>query len=248
MCLPDASVRRNWLAFGRPSLRTPCDAAMPLLLLMAGVTTQITIWPELTYPQVYRLLVGIGLFYAVVNWTSSRLRLRIIFYGICFAGLVLALSAPLSTAGRIGTLYTGLPFTADPRYVRLLALTANTSNENVLAGALVLVLAPALALLLFAPRRFGWFGSLLALVSAAAMTGILALSDSRGAILALAVALVGLLMLRWRWSRYLVPVACSSRLSQATCSLGAACSAGCRRCPCRRATTGASSSGRARSI
>jgi putative inorganic carbon (HCO3(-)) transporter len=195
----------RWLAYGRPTVGTPCDDAMAVLLLMAGATVFISVWPELTFPQVYRLLVGIGLFYAVVNWATSRLRLRIVLAGALCAGLLLALSAPFSTAGRIGTLYDSLPFTAEPWYGRLLVMMVGTSNENVVAGALVLVLPPALALLLFAPKQLGWLGSVLALVSAMAMGAILALTASRGAFVALAAVLIVLLLLRWPWSRHLVP-------------------------------------------
>src|SRR5687768_11867233 len=54
----------RWVAFGRPSIRTPADWAIALLLLMVPVTFWVTAWPDTTTPQVYRLLGGIALYYA----------------------------------------------------------------------------------------------------------------------------------------------------------------------------------------
>jgi hypothetical protein len=52
----------------RLSLRTPADVGILLLLLTVPVTLLITVKPEVTLPQVYRLLLGIGLFCALSGW------------------------------------------------------------------------------------------------------------------------------------------------------------------------------------
>jgi hypothetical protein len=46
--------------------------------------------------QAYRLLAGVALYYAIVNWATSIARLRLLATGLVAAGLLLALSAPVS--------------------------------------------------------------------------------------------------------------------------------------------------------
>ena len=56
----------RWLSTGRPSVRTPGDWAVALLVLMIPVTLWATALPEVTRPEVLRLLMGIALYYAIV--------------------------------------------------------------------------------------------------------------------------------------------------------------------------------------
>ena len=68
----------RWVAFGTPSTRTPIDLAILFLLIMIPVTLWATALPSTTRSQVYRLITGIGLFYAIINWTVSKPRLRLL--------------------------------------------------------------------------------------------------------------------------------------------------------------------------
>ena len=61
----------RWLATGRLSVRTPGDWPVALLALLVPVMLWATALPEITRPPVYRLLTGILLYYAVVNWAEA---------------------------------------------------------------------------------------------------------------------------------------------------------------------------------
>src|SRR5689334_434017 len=52
----------RWIAFGRPSVRTPADYPIALLVLLLPVTLWVTNFPDTTREQVLRLLSGIGLY------------------------------------------------------------------------------------------------------------------------------------------------------------------------------------------
>ncbi len=76
----------RWLAAGYLTRRTPLDWPIFLLALMLPVTLWATSAPEITIPQVYRLLSGIGLYYAIVNWGSSERRLKWLGGGVFLGG------------------------------------------------------------------------------------------------------------------------------------------------------------------
>ena len=138
----------RWLADGRLSVRTPGDWAIALLILMIPVTVWATPVPDVTRSQVYQLLLGMLLYYAVANWTTSSTRLRWIIGGMMLASLALVLLAPftvhLQRAGPALALFEAFQRQLPPRL-------SDTINPNVLAGALVLLLAFVAGVLLF-----GW--------------------------------------------------------------------------------------------
>ena len=84
----------RWLAYGRPTVRTPGDWAIGLLVVMIPVTLWATALPEVTRPEVLRLLMGLALYYAVANWAGSTARLLLVAAGLAAAGLALAALAP----------------------------------------------------------------------------------------------------------------------------------------------------------
>ena len=48
----------RWVAYGKPSVRTPADWTIIILLVMIPVSWWITTHPEKTDPQIYRLLTA----------------------------------------------------------------------------------------------------------------------------------------------------------------------------------------------
>ena len=185
----------RWLAHGRLTVRTPADWPIGLLLLTLPVTLWATALPDVTRPQVLRLATGIALYYAIVNWTTTAGRLRLLGWGLAAAGLLLAASAPVSVqwiaAGK-------LTFIPEALYRRLPTLLSDPIHPNVMAGALVILLPCALALLLFAWRELRWYERGLAAAAGLAMLAVLVLTKSRGGLMGLAAALVILVVLRWR--------------------------------------------------
>jgi putative inorganic carbon (hco3(-)) transporter len=138
----------RWLAFGRLTVRTPADWGVLLLALMVPVTLWATALPELTHPQVYRLGLGFGLFYAVANWTVTESRLRWLAMGLLATGVGLAAAAAVGVEWGASK----LRFLPDFFSERFPLLLANTIHPNVMAGTLVLLLPVSLALALFIGR------------------------------------------------------------------------------------------------
>ena len=185
----------RWLAGRRLSVRTAADWPIGGLILLIPVTLWATALPAVTRVQVLRLLVGIALCYALVNWAATPARLRLAFNGLVVAGLGLALAGPL-----IG----GLPPARLPGFIAALAnhlpgaLTAAV-NPNVLAGALAVLAPLPLGLLLFAWPQLSRFERLLAAAAALALISMAVPTGSRGAWLGIAAAFGVLIALRWRW-------------------------------------------------
>ena len=78
-----------------------------------------------------------------------------------------------------------------------LAHLSDAVNPNIMAGTLAMLAPLALAWLLFVPGRL--WGRILAAAALLGMAGVIALSQSRGAWIALACAVLLLVTLRWRW-------------------------------------------------
>lgn len=185
----------RWLAGGRFGTRSLGDWAVCLLAGMVPVTLWITTLPDLTRLAALRLLSGIALYYAVVNWTVTERRVRLLAAGTALVGLTLALSAPVSVEWFAGT---KLLFIPDALYRPLPLLVPDPIHPNVMAGTLVVLLPCALGSLLFEWRQLrwpqrGWRGLVVG-----AMLGVLALTKSRGGLMGLAALAVVLITLRWR--------------------------------------------------
>lgn len=187
----------RWWQWGHPSRHTPADLPIVLLLLMAAVSWQVTPLPEISHPQILRLLLGIGLFYALLNSLYHAPALvQLLPYGISGLGAVLAL------VGLVGTRWPHrekLPFIPALLYERLPLMLADSIHANVLGGILVFLLPIPLAMLLFTWRSLRGWQRLLLFAAVLLMGLALLLSQSRGALIALGA--VGLLLasLRWRW-------------------------------------------------
>ncbi len=184
----------RWLANGYPSLRTPADIAIILLLLMIPITLWATTLPGTTRPQVYRLLSGVGLFYAIINWTLTRVRLRLVVLWLALAGVVLVLIGLISVRWTIGK----LPLIPSSIYEFIPTLISDLIHRNVLAGNLILILPPILGVLLFGWGRLEKLDRGIYLIATLLIISILILTQSRGALLAFVVVFFTLIIMRWR--------------------------------------------------
>lgn len=194
----------RWLAYGHLTVRTAADWPIAALLLMIPVTLWATALPDITSAQVMRLLVGVGFYYTIVNWTDSPKRVRLLAFGAVLAGLLLALG------GTVGTRWQNrekIPFIPLSFYEYLPTLVSDTIHANVMGGILVFLLPVALAIVLFSWRHLSFLERLLTSVALTLTGGVLLLTQSRGALFALACVLVILGVLRWRWGWLLLPFA-----------------------------------------
>jgi putative inorganic carbon (HCO3(-)) transporter len=193
----------RWIGTGRVSRRTPVDGAVILLIVMGLVSLWVSAVPAITIPQVYRLLTGIAFFYAIVNWCNSPKRLRILLLGATLAGLLLAIFAAVSVQWPIGKLL----YISRQLYEKFSVLVSDTVHPNVLAGSLIILLPIPLAGVLFGWGKTSRSEKILYIEAIIVMLVVLALTQSRGAWMALCVVLLTLVILRWRlgWL-ILVPV------------------------------------------
>lgn len=184
----------RWVAYGRFSVRTPADWPIALLLVMAGVTLWVTALPERTLPQVYRLLAGIALYYAFANWCDSSKKLRLVISGTILASLMLAILSPVSVEwsfGKLSFIPTGL-------YQRFALLVSDTAHPNVMAGSLVILLPIPLCWMFFSWSELKGLERILSSLGTVFVLGVLLLTQSRGAWIALGAIIVVFSLLRWR--------------------------------------------------
>ncbi len=193
----------RWLAYGRPTVRTAADLPIVGLLLLLPVTLWATALPDMTQPQVARLLIGVGFYYAIVNWADSSKRVRQLAFGVVLASLFLALGGTVSTRWQNRAKLAFIPVSF---YEYLPTLVSDTIHSNVMGGMLLFLLPVTLAIGLFSWRTLDRFERLLTLVTVFVTTAVLLLTQSRGALLALACVLVILVLLRWRWGWLLLPI------------------------------------------
>jgi putative inorganic carbon (HCO3(-)) transporter len=192
----------RWQAYGYPSKRTPIDLGVALLVFMLPVTLWATALPEKTIPQVYRLALGILFFYALINWTYHTKRLSWILSGIILAGLALAGMAIFS----VQFASTKLSFIPAGIYQRFELLVSDTIHPNVMAGNIVIIIPIGIALLFFCWRQMKFWQVLLLSFISLTTTGILVLTQSRGAIIAFGGALLIIVILRGRRGWVAIPL------------------------------------------
>lgn len=192
----------RWLAERRLTAHTPADWALFLLVAMMPVTLWATALPETTWPQILRLLTGIAVYYAVVNWTTTHERLRIVQIGLIGTGVALALAAPFIVSWPGGK----LPFIPSAFTDQFPTFVSDTINPNVMAGTLILFIPLTISSVLFEPVRKNWIQHIVLVVTTLLMLTILILTQSRGAILAFGLSMIALMLLRWPRSWILVPI------------------------------------------
>ncbi|NJP04342.1 MAG: hypothetical protein HC837_01270 [Chloroflexaceae bacterium] len=186
----------RWLAAGKLSRRTPIDWCLGVLVLILPITLAITTQPEITSTQVYRLLSGIGLYYAMVNHTTSLKQRWLLPGGMILVGALLAVSALVTIDWQLWGLdaNTLLPTAF---LAALPLLVSDSVNPNVMAGNLILVLPLALACLLFLWQHITWFWRGVLAAWALMMIMVIGLTQSAGALAALGCAVSVLVLFRW---------------------------------------------------
>lgn len=189
-------------ARGRFSTRTPLDLALLPMMLMLPVTILVTPLLGHTLPQVLRLLSGIVLYYAMVNWTRNLQHLRLLSNGMILIGVALALIAPFG----VKWFTNKLPFIPNFLYERFPLLLSDPIHPNVMAGSLIVIESLLFALLVF-QWRFIRPAQRASYLAAFALIGfVLLLTQSRGAWLAFGISTLLTLLLGWRRGWLAIPV------------------------------------------
>jgi putative inorganic carbon (HCO3(-)) transporter len=185
----------RWVGTQHLSLRTSADWCILCIVLALPVTLWISPLAEVTKLQVYRVLSGILLYYAIVNWATTGKRLQTITLGLIMIGSGLSAFALVSVEWAVTkwfsifkvVLQAGKPILID------------SVNPNVMAGSLILILPLAAGGMFANWGKSSRLFRMVSTISAVMIGGILVLTLSRGALLALALALAIFISMRWRW-------------------------------------------------
>jgi putative inorganic carbon (HCO3(-)) transporter len=204
----------RWEVRGHPTVRTPADWPIVVILVMTLAGTMVSGHPSISLTTLCQVVAGVGLFYGVANWACSACpdgstgsppwpgrrgqRVWQVAFLLVALGLALALIAPL------GTQWSHTKLFSAPRLYNDIPsplLPYETVNRNVLAGALALFVPVGVALLLLAPLSFLSRGQVrLArtglLVATLVTLAVVILTQTRGVYLALAVGLLVMALLR----------------------------------------------------
>lgn len=183
------------VARGHFTVRSPLDLALIPMLLMLPLTIMVTALPDQTVPQVFRVLLGVALYYALVNWANTLQRLNGYANGLVFVGFGLALVAPIS----VKWFTHKLPFMPGNLY-EVPLLLSDPIHPNVMAGSLVLILPLMLAFLVYRWHSIRFVHRMAYFVAFAWATFIIILTQSRSAWLAFAMAGLLVAILKWRWA------------------------------------------------
>lgn len=207
----------HWIVRGRLSLATPMDMPLLALLALLPLSLYISIDRALSLPKVYGLVLGINIFYLLVNLVRTRSLLRLVIPAL----IILALGITL--LGLVGSDWTFASGSfLDPIYNRIPHLinvvpraTTSGINANTIGGALAFFV-PLLAGLLWDRgsfrRAFLKFKvleilyKLVVLGVAAAALGTLFLTQSRGAILGTIIGLIAFAIWKDRRFLWVIPV------------------------------------------
>lgn len=181
----------------RLSVRTPMDWALVGLVAMLPVSLAVSPFIEITRVQVLQLLVGVALFYSLVNWMDTSHRLKLVLVGLCVVGIGLGLVGLVS----VDWMVDKLRFIPQSSLAEIPHLIGEKVHPNVLAGSLVLLALIPAGWLLFDWRGLGWLARLGLALSSAFMMIVQVFTQSRGSYMALASGLALLVLLRWpKWA------------------------------------------------
>jgi O-antigen ligase len=187
---------------GRFTERTVLDLSILIFLLLIPLNLWTTAIPLKTYPEIFRLLSGIILFYAVVNWALTSKRIRWMVVGVVIATTFLAFYAMIS----VEWMQTKLPFIPVQLYNRFVLLVSDTVQHNVMAGFLVILYPIILSLLIFLFKELSPWKRLLLIITACIVFTILVLTQSRGGLIALGSVVLLLVILKWKRGWIIIPI------------------------------------------
>ena len=192
----------RWVGHGSLTRATPLDWPVLVLLLMVpvGVWAAADITRSLT--GVYRILLSVALYYAVVNTVVDARQFQLAVVGLLLVTAAIGAAALFSTqwgAGKfaspvVGFLYERLPTLVRPFW------NPSGFNPNIVGGSLAVLLPIAIASLLGAQS---WTVRVVSAASTLIGGAVLLLTQSRGGLAGLALAL---LVMGVAYSRKFLPV------------------------------------------
>ncbi len=201
--------------------RTPLDWPIALVSIMIPVGLLVSPYLSWGAGRAAFLIYGIALYYALVDWITDRRTFDIALSLYLLAGGAMALLALIGTDWQYKFPFLGDLTQALPHIANSLSRDQTGFHPNIVAGALLWVVFPLLALLLLPAREnrdptppgsrlstwlaYFSYRRLLLAILLLLTTGTLVLTQSRGAI---ASAAAGVGLLAWlRWPRFRLAIA-----------------------------------------
>ena len=197
-------------AFRWQSLRTPLDAPISVLVLMVPVSLWASFDWRFSLAKAVVLLASVAIFYGLVAYASSRKRFRTAVASYLTLGLLVAIVCLLGTDWLPKNPFLSRITSHLPRSFRGWPGAEVGFHPNEVAGVLLLFVPLQWALALRLANNgllLSWYGSAL-VFSGVVCTSTLVLTQSRGALLGLAVAVVTIAAWRNRRVRLFVIVLC----------------------------------------
>ncbi len=208
----------RWLVRREPWPVTPFNGTLLLFVVMIPIALRASAFPDVTWPEIVRVVLGLSVFRAVASVARDRRSLGLVSLIFCLMALVLIAIGMVATQwsgyGKVGTLQ-GLT-SHIPHLIATLPEDQGPSgvNPNHLAGALVLYL-PLSAVVAVRGSTFCQRPPVLSILLLlggvtffALVTGTLVLTQSRSAWIGSTAGLIGLVVLAGvtafrRWVRVL---------------------------------------------
>jgi putative inorganic carbon (HCO3(-)) transporter len=164
---------------------TPVDWSLLVWLLLIPVTLAITPDLKLTTQFLGYFLAQLLAIYGVATWVRSQYRLYLTAWGLLLIGTLLALLTPLLVQ------QTQKIFRLPAAFSTIHFLSELSVNPNVMSGTLVILLPLGVALTINQfQNSSGWMRKVVAVSSSVLIGAAIGVIQSRGAYLALAIALL----------------------------------------------------------
>ena len=199
----------RWMAKGRPTVTTPGDVPILMMLCMSVVGLWVALDPSLSLPALWRVVLGVAVYYALANGWSSPQRQRWLPW------LLVACSLVLTVASLVGTDWDAVRLLRlSEVYGRLPRLLRDLQDQQAfhprIMGMALVTLLPILLALLFSGQEKCL--RLLAGITALMVGLTLALTQSLQAAVGLGCALLFLGACWRRWVLISVPLALAASL------------------------------------
>jgi putative inorganic carbon (HCO3(-)) transporter len=193
----------RWAAKGYLTAHTPMGLVVVILLGMALVGLYPSVAPEVSKLVLYKMIVEFALFYGLVNSFHSERWIRGTVAVLLLAGAGVSLLGLVGTGGMAHDFSALLGGYRDFLHQLVRRLNESGFNANIVGGTLAMIFPLHLSLLLFDSKAL-W--KLLLGLSLPLVGGTLLLTQSRGAIAGVVLALLVMAIWRSRWVLLSLPV------------------------------------------
>ncbi len=193
----------RWVAKGYLTAHTPMDLSIMALFGMALVGLYPSVDLSMTTPVLYKTIVEFALFYGLVNSSHSEKQIQAVVTVLLLAGVGVSLLGLAGTGGMTYDISSLLGPYKDSVIRIVRRLNEAGFNGNIVGGTVAMIFPMYLFLFLFDSKGIG---KLLLGLSLLVVGGALLLTQSRGAIVGVILALLAVGVWRNRWVLVTIPV------------------------------------------